>query len=79
MFYCDGCAREREWPVSLSRSLGLCELCGRKRVCNDVHSSKLPKKKEEPKEEVTHLDKLKHELNLKAFRKQAEEKFAKVD
>ena len=89
MFYCDPCAREREWPVSMARSLGRCELCKQKRVCNDVHTSKIPLPKdkagillagktdqtEEP--EYGHIVDLKHKLDLQSFRKQAEEKLTK--
>jgi hypothetical protein len=43
MFYCDPCAEANRWPESfLSKSVGPCEVCGRRRVCNDVPSSQLP-------------------------------------
>lgn len=43
MFYCDECAEKRGWPTNaLIKSLGACELCKRKRVCNDINSKFLP-------------------------------------
>lgn len=46
MFYCDKCAEERDYPESFSKSVGRCELCNEKSVCNDVPSSRLPLPKE---------------------------------
>jgi len=42
MFYCDACAKKNRWPIGLVRSSGSCEVCGKKRECSDVPSSKLP-------------------------------------
>lgn len=42
MFYCDDCREKRDWPSSMSKSEGLCELCGNMAICNDVPSSRLP-------------------------------------
>jgi len=42
MFYCDACRKSRKWPHSLSRSNGLCEICGKRATCNDVPSAELP-------------------------------------
>jgi len=42
MFYCDVCADINDWPQSLAKSSGNCELCGEKEICNDVKSSLLP-------------------------------------
>ena len=42
MFYCDRCAKKRNWPISWSKSCGRCELCGQVAVCNDVPSEDLP-------------------------------------
>ena len=42
MFYCDACAKKNRWPIGLVRSSGACEVCGKKRECSDVSSSKLP-------------------------------------
>ena len=77
MFYCDPCAREREWPISMARSLGSCELCGRKRVCNDVHPSKIPGAKDDASqtgktEEVAPLDRLKRSSQRRAHDFQGE-------
>jgi hypothetical protein len=46
MFYCERCAIERDWPISLSHSYGPCEICGRRTHCNNVPSSVLPVPKE---------------------------------
>jgi hypothetical protein len=42
MFYCEPCAEERNWPDSMMKSYGRCEICGEVRVCNDRASSTLP-------------------------------------
>lgn len=42
MFYCGKCADEREWPDSLFKSRGRCEICGQAAACNDVPSKYLP-------------------------------------
>ena len=42
MFYCNDCAKEYGYPESLCKSIGLCEICGKHRVCNDRPSSSLP-------------------------------------
>ena len=46
MFYCDECAKKRDWPKTLFKSKGKCEICDKVRVCNDMPSSKLPLPKE---------------------------------
>jgi hypothetical protein len=46
MFYCDPCADKREWPPSLSRSYGRCEICDEMSVCNDKPSRHLPPPKQ---------------------------------
>lgn len=43
MFYCDNCAEKYKYPESFSKSMGKCECCEVKGVCNDVPSSMLPK------------------------------------
>ena len=45
MFYCDDCAKENDYPTSIVKSVGRCELCGKEAICNDVSSSRLPKPK----------------------------------
>lgn len=42
MFYCEPCRITRDWPESLMRSYGVCEVCGAKRECNDMASRQLP-------------------------------------
>jgi hypothetical protein len=42
MFFCDSCAEKNGWWQSLGRSYGPCEVCGVKRLCNDVPSSLMP-------------------------------------
>lgn len=42
MFYCDSCAEKNGWWQSFGQSYGPCEVCGVKRLCNDVPSSLLP-------------------------------------
>lgn len=42
MFYCEECRKNRNYPESISKSYGKCELCGEIVRCNDVPSSKLP-------------------------------------
>lgn len=43
MFYCDPCADKHNWPQTMFKSLGTCEMCGAKQqVCNDTPSSRLP-------------------------------------
>lgn len=43
MFYCEKCRQERDWPKSLMRSRGPCELCGQTESCYNVFSFQLPK------------------------------------
>lgn len=42
MFYCDPCALPRDWPVTIFRSRGTCELCGLRTECSEMPSKKLP-------------------------------------
>lgn len=49
MFYCDPCAERHEWPhPTLFRSLGLCEMCDTRKVCNETPSKELPPSKFHP-------------------------------
>lgn len=43
MFYCDKCKEKNNYPESLVKSYGQCELCGKTEECNDVPSNRLPK------------------------------------
>lgn len=42
MFYCNECAKPRNWPETMFKSKGKCEVCGTLAVCNERQSSKLP-------------------------------------
>ncbi len=42
MFFCETCRKDREWPESMFKSVGPCEVCGKKSECNEVKSSLLP-------------------------------------
>lgn len=42
MFYCDPCAKKNDWPETLFRSRGPCEVCGKVASCNDLPSKSLP-------------------------------------
>ena len=42
MFYCEPCRKERNWPDSIGKSYGRCEVCGETRSCNDRAASTLP-------------------------------------
>jgi hypothetical protein len=42
MFFCDDCAKQRNWPTSIMGSYGTCEVCGATARCSDVASSNLP-------------------------------------
>ncbi len=35
MYYCDRCAEENDWPVTMFRSLGTCEECGTRAECSE--------------------------------------------
>jgi hypothetical protein len=50
MFYCDACRKPRKWPQSLRRDRGLCEICGKVAMCNDVPSADLPTVNHSPKQ-----------------------------
>ncbi|HEV2928297.1 MAG TPA: hypothetical protein VGW74_06365 [Propionibacteriaceae bacterium] len=42
MFFCSPCAKARDWPESIFKSVGPCEVCGKTRACSEVHSGALP-------------------------------------
>jgi hypothetical protein len=46
MFYCNECAKEKGYPETIIKSDGLCEVCGKHALCNDMSCSKLPMSKE---------------------------------
>ena len=46
MFYCNDCANENGYPISIIRSIGPCECCGKVADCSDMPSSDLPKPRE---------------------------------
>lgn len=42
MFYCKECGHKYAWPDGILKSLGSCEVCGKKAICSDVPSTRLP-------------------------------------
>lgn len=44
MFYCNDCAKENGYPETITKSQGPCECCDKIALCNDMPSSKLPKR-----------------------------------
>lgn len=42
MFYCEECRAEKNWPKSLARSFGRCELCHKEAECHHHPSKHLP-------------------------------------
>jgi len=44
MFYCDECRIKNEWPTSVVKSNGPCEICGFYNTCHDRPSRSLPNK-----------------------------------
>ena len=72
MFYCEECRVKNEWPESISRSTGNCEVCGDGRLCYDRPSSQLPMKKNESEKhvltiEVKNIDDVSYMVNIKAL------------
>ena len=51
MFFCDKCAEQNNWPQSVVRSRGRCEVCGEVAVCYDMPCSCLPKPEDKKPEE----------------------------
>ena len=48
MFICNECLKDFRNPESFMKSLGACEMCNKRAVCNDIPSSALKEKKEVP-------------------------------
>lgn len=44
MFYCNQCAKDKNWPVTIFKSLGKCEICKSIKEYNDKQSKFLPSK-----------------------------------
>lgn len=42
MFFCEPCGDKRDWPDSIFKSYGKCEICGKVAACSDVPSKYLP-------------------------------------
>ena len=42
MFYCEECRVKKDWPDSIGRSCGSCEICGQTKICYNVPSKALP-------------------------------------
>ena len=36
MFYCNACAKKKGYRISIIKSKGLCEICRKEAICNDV-------------------------------------------
>lgn len=49
MFFCETCRVEKNWPDSIAKSHGPCELCRKTADCNDVPSKYLPMPKKDPR------------------------------
>ena len=47
MFYCNDCADKYEYPQTFFKSVGKCECCDEKKVCNEMQSSRLPMPKKQ--------------------------------
>lgn len=43
MFYCDSCREKNNWPKSIVKSVGKCEMCDKGAVCHDIPCRLLPK------------------------------------
>ncbi len=50
MFYCQECQEASKWPISISKSFGKCEICGKRAECNDMPSKYIPLYKGEEEE-----------------------------
>jgi hypothetical protein len=48
MFFCEKCREKNDWPDSIMKSFGKCEVCGEHASCNDVPSRALPNHRPEP-------------------------------
>lgn len=42
MFFCESCATRNDWPQSIFKSYGACEICDTVTECNDDPSRYLP-------------------------------------
>lgn len=42
MFFCKPCEDYNNWPNSIFKSFGKCEMCNKQAECNDVPSKYLP-------------------------------------
>ena len=49
MHYCNTCAAKNNYPTSFVKSMGKCEICGIRALCNSVASKHLPKQVKEGK------------------------------
>jgi len=55
MFYCNECAKKKNWPVTMFKSAGTCEICGDTKECSEMPSSKLPRPRAKTAEEVRNI------------------------
>jgi hypothetical protein len=56
MFYCNECAVKNDWPVTMFKSNGLCEICDTPKECNDLPSFMLPVPKRTEVRSITQKD-----------------------
>ena len=42
MFYCNDCAKTKDWPETIFKSFGSCEICRENKECNEMPSKLLP-------------------------------------
>ena len=64
MFYCNNCAEQQGYPKTTFTSAGPCEICGNRRGCNDVPSSKLPEPRKLEYREFRNLEEKQHFMFL---------------
>lgn len=65
MYYCDECRKDRNWPESMAKSVGTCECCGKRELCNDVSSDRLSPEKDNNGDQIPVIHS--YEDAIKAF------------
>lgn len=50
MFYCNLCAEDLDYPITMFKSRGLCEICGTMAICNERPSHLLPNLRQRDKD-----------------------------
>lgn len=41
MFFCKKCGEAKQWPESMVKSYGRCEVCEEVAICNDIPAGRL--------------------------------------